>query len=384
MNRRGNRIGVERLADPDAPPVKQLFIVRHAQSKWNAAQKSRDVRTLLAYRDHPLTQRGCDQAEALAAAITSVMRNGPENEHFAGRKVLAGLMKADAIWSSPHTRALQTALIGLRPLHTSPMPTSPTPSPSAGRAATTPATAGAETAAAAADGAPAYEASASGSISRETGNEDAQKGSTLPIRLKPAAREKKNLGGFDTIGVCRGERCLLRAMSELQPHVPADTLEQMRFTCVEATEVERKWWSGMRDSKQQLHQRMAALLEEIRASPHSSIVLVGHSHFFREFFRAYLNDKWREASPHVATDLCKHRIPNCSVACCQIDFSVGPQVVTDVSLYSPDVYVKLTAGASNPTLCVKGEPVSPTANAALRLYARQPFAPITVAGQEVL
>ena len=52
-------IVVSRL--PEATPAKSLFFIRHAESKWNEAQKNLYVSQLLGAYDHGLTLRGCKQ-----------------------------------------------------------------------------------------------------------------------------------------------------------------------------------------------------------------------------------------------------------------------------------------------------------------------------------
>ena len=65
----------------------------------------------------------------------------------------------------------------------------------------------------------------------------------LSLELKPNAREKKNLGGRDTIGMAVGAECGKRSLSQLAI-VSADkaALETLRQVTIEATEVEQQWW----------------------------------------------------------------------------------------------------------------------------------------------
>ena len=88
---------------------KRIFFIRHAESQWNAAQRRRDVRTMVSQVDHPLTPRGLEQARSLRRALVAV-REGPECEE------LKEMLEAEAVWVSPFTRTIQTALVALQPL----------------------------------------------------------------------------------------------------------------------------------------------------------------------------------------------------------------------------------------------------------------------------
>ena len=118
-----------------------VFVVRHAQSRWNAAQKQRQWGKLLAECDHPLSSLGCKQALLLKDELGACMA-------CKGGDRLAALRDATAVWSSPATRTLQTALVGLRPL---------------------------------------------------------LEHASLPVHLVPDAREVQKLGSLDNIGVARGD-----------------------------------------------------------------------------------------------------------------------------------------------------------------------------------
>merc|ERR1719473_2355293 len=97
----------ERLPPPPEGS-KTVYFVRHAQSRWNLASHRpwRMARELFRV-DHPLTAKGHQQALALrGAAFTGPAASG----------ALEGLKGASVVYTSPYTRAVQTALTGLLPL----------------------------------------------------------------------------------------------------------------------------------------------------------------------------------------------------------------------------------------------------------------------------
>ena len=42
---------------------KEIFIIRHGQSKWNEGQSNRNVKELVGQVDHELTKLGIEQAQ---------------------------------------------------------------------------------------------------------------------------------------------------------------------------------------------------------------------------------------------------------------------------------------------------------------------------------
>jgi hypothetical protein len=97
-------ITLGRVAPEAAPPRKTVYLVRHGESVWNAAQASKDVVAMLSAVDHPLNDTGRSQAESLARHLAA---GGSEAEE---------VLKATLVVCSPLTRAIQTCLVGLAPL----------------------------------------------------------------------------------------------------------------------------------------------------------------------------------------------------------------------------------------------------------------------------
>ena len=93
-----------RVVPEAAPPRKTVYLVRHGESVWNAAQANKDVVAMLSAVDHPLNETGRSQAERLAEHLAA---GGSEAEE---------VLKATLVVCSPLTRAIQTCLVGLAPL----------------------------------------------------------------------------------------------------------------------------------------------------------------------------------------------------------------------------------------------------------------------------
>lgn len=257
-----------------------VYLVRHGQSRWNEAQKRRDVVGLVRRVDHQLTGLGVRQARALSSHLSDLSGSAaPSSSKDNG---LGGMLGVDAVWCSPLSRAVQTALLGLTPVL---LRKSPTDSPAT-------------------------------------------------LVLKPVLREKKNLGGLDTIGSRRGQACVDRALRSFGRSVTHAELAGMRRVEVDTSEAERRWWNTGVETRRAVRRRIRRLLAKIQASPHQSIVLVGHSHYFRELFRLCLNAGC--ISEEQAEVLRREKLGNCDVARCELDFSLGAErVISSVTVFTP-------------------------------------------------
>eukprot|EP00967_Tisochrysis_lutea_P146926 scaffold278232_cov31-Tisochrysis_lutea.AAC.1 len=261
-----------------------VYLIRHGQSRWNEAQKRRDYIGLIRRIDHQLTHIGVKQARALYTQFAEGAKVG-EGSPSSERVGLDMLLDVDAIWSSPLSRALQTALLGMHPV-----------------------------------------------LLRDSGP---------PLVLKPALREKKNLGGLDTIGARRGHGCVDRALRSFGPAITPEELHAMRNIKVDHAEAERRWWNNGMETGQDVRKRIRRLLSEIAESSHGSIVLVGHSHYFRELFRMCLNTEC--VDQETINLLNQKKIGNCDVARCELDFSLhSERVISRVHIFTPAAAIKRT------------------------------------------
>ena len=81
------------------------------------------------------------------------------------------------------------------------------------------------------------------------------------------------------------------------------------------TECRSHWWSTLPDAKDSVTQRLEQVLRRVQYDPCESIVLVGHSHWLREFLRAYLHEDVATRDPELAAQLKSRKLSNCGVAC---------------------------------------------------------------------
>ena len=237
------------MAEPAAaaaPRRRLVFFVRHAESCWNDGVRRRDLRELLRHVDHPITERGCEQAFALQRALQQALHEAaaaaqpgkPSQSSeaaadqtsgasaHAGAAVASGLMPMAAareVWSSPFTRAVQTALIALLPI-----------------------------------------------LERGDG--------ASSIRLKPHARETKGLG-WDNIGGASGEHIPRRALALLRRRVTTPFSAQVRASLggvrCDARESCGRWWDRLPIERMaRVLRRLDDLLRDLRESTSDDPIVV--------------------------------------------------------------------------------------------------------------
>lgn len=266
--------------------TKRVFLVRHGESKWNAAKRSKKFYSMVKEHDHPLNEKGYGQARELQKELRRVMTNADGNAASTSdaasdhkQEALEAMVAAEALWASPLTRALQTALVGLEPLLTRP-------------------------------------------------------GAVLQLRAN--VREKKNWGGLDSIGRVVGVQCRERAVAELSEldvteGGPTPTeVKKLRQIQVDHTEAAEAWWSEGVETEKEVDQRLGELLYQIQHSTASTIIVVAHSHLFRAIFKRFLHPTVFHRHAKLAQRLQTQSVPNGTVLDCEMAFNCPPFVLKNV------------------------------------------------------
>ena len=127
----------------------------------------------------------------------------------------------------------------------------------------------------------------------------------------------------------------------------ADAGEAATKTLVDAAplddlEVRTRWWSTSVDAKNEVDERIAEFMRQVRYSADETMVLVGHSHWIRELLRVFLNESFVERLPGLAKQLQSRKLSNCGVACLDLDFNpdVAAQPIVNVTLLARTELIK--------------------------------------------
>ena len=296
------------MEDPATPRIpdlqqaaKRVYFIRHAESEWNSGAKRGPMGILRALMkiDHPLTKKGYSQAAALQQAL----RDQPPDD-------LAGVLSAEAIWTSPQTRAVQTALVALLP-----------------------------------------------SLEKED--------ATAAVTLCPSVRERRN-GAYsrDNVGGGVGEALRSLACDRLA-RLKADGVDSMRKAAerFDMAEVQSKWWTARKEPASAVSARASALLGAMLDSEHSAFVVVSHSQFLRRLLAEHLpDDGCGENGPSgMARAMRKAKLPNCGVVCCTLEMEGEKPVLREAKVCWPADGAEMMLRKTKAAASAKVAPAPPPA-----------------------
>jgi len=233
---------------------KRLFLIRHGESKWNEAQEGLDPIGLMDF-DHPLNKVGVAQASSL--------NENWQSQRFEEDERINSFLGAELICSSPLTRALMTAIIGLQ--------------------------------------------------DHPYLKEDKK------MILKPSLREVKKGGGLDTVGVATGADIKKRAMDSIRREMERDDISD--YDCsIEDEECNGIWWTSSveYEKEDRLDFRTSDLLHYIHNNEHKNIILVGHSLFFRRLCKKFALKKHFVGNEEFRERLGKEKMDNGACLCIDV------------------------------------------------------------------
>lgn len=265
------------------PDKRWIFLLRHGESKWNVAQHDVDIAGMLGDTDHGLSQVGLQQAEALAAKIKATRsphRPGLDEGSLpadAPESVYQQFFAADRLYSSPLTRAVQTALVALQ---------------------------------------------------------DHPSAAACGLTLRAELREVKTRFGRDTIGKVRGDDIGPHVHEELIGLCrgrsgdgtmfgggPGETLlTSVRHIPVHSGNTNHDWWDDVKEDAHNIDDRVAELFTQIKYSLDERVVCAGHSMLFQHMCTQYTTPECSAASRDLLSALRAHKLPNCGMAALRVNF----------------------------------------------------------------
>jgi len=279
---------------PPAPSERTVFLIRHGESRWNAAQREWNARAM-AHRDHPLTQVGILQAYQLNTQFKEALTKSDHSDEL--EDVVLEFLSAQTIASSPLTRALQTALIGL-------------------------------------DSHPAL-----------------QEGR---MQLCSDLREVKGPGGIDTVGRAVGDEIPARAMAMLQEEEELEPSAECRAGLAsmqaaglgardlgarlgkfDVQECDAPWWTPMnsRDSAVEVEARLDKLVRMVKHSRPGPVILVGHSLLFKSFQQRFAPEGGTldSRNPELAHDMRTFKLDNAACIALKMHFDASDSEMPELA-----------------------------------------------------
>jgi len=275
-----------------ARPIKTVFLIRHAQSQWNAAQEAGALHRMMRY-DHPLDDVGRQQSQGFRQRWRECIACGPLNAYY------EAFLAAGAVYCSPFTRAIQTCVLALE------------------------------------------------------GHQALQ---NKGIVLLGSAREIKKLGGLDTVGKVFGEKIVQRVKEQmaLLMNDAEGKLELPCIDVNNA--VAEWWTLHSTESQAEIAERFDDFMCTLKYVDAESIIVVGHSLFFLEFLGRYLGPEFRTAKPELSVELRTRKLQNCGCLGLTVDFTQRwPRVVDATLMFGSRLQEERgnVFGRASPTLKVR-------------------------------
>eukprot|EP00392_Amoebophrya_sp_AT5.2_P004669 g4677.t1 len=154
--------------------------------------------------------------------------------------------------------------------------------------------------------------------------------------LMPSAREKKtSFASVDTLGTEVGPAILEKVKG---------TLAEQRLACLDEgksvenevafdlSQVQHPWWTEWADGEKAIDRRLEEFRDQLIYAEEEADdatgkvqVVVGHSHFFREFFRKFLSED-SETESGLLRDLRKKKLSNAGMA--RVELELGDEGTT--------------------------------------------------------
>jgi len=248
-------ITIRRVHPPSTQ--KQIYFIRHGESMWNAAEKNMNVKGMMKF-DHPLNEAGRMQASNLNRAWLDKVAARKKGDELLPSETKS--LEADCIFTSPLTRATQTALLAL-------------------------------------EGHPTVEHDG--------------------IKLLRAVREIKHIGGFDTVGKEVGAGIAERVHHQFSKSFKADRVSSLMKRkngeeVLDEYDCTSVWWTKRVDQKSNLFRRMDELTNTLQYHGANTIILVGHSLLSKEIFKRFCTEEFIVKNKSLADNMFTKKMPNAS------------------------------------------------------------------------
>ena len=268
---------------PASDMRKEIFVIRHGESKWNDSQADMNIKGMISQYDHELTANGIEQAMSLNDRWHEARR---KEEQTAGADPdIDAFLAAPCIFSSPLTRAIQTSLV-------------------------------------ACEGHP--------SLSRE--------GSRLTLLRN--LREVKNFGSFDAVGRFVGQDIRSHVEAILRNDMGEERAEGVLQPEIDPYDCVCPWWNPLEGNevRETVLARCIDLWAFLRyRTSTDKVILVGHSHFFRFMCQEFLSPEYEDRDPQWTARLATCKLDNggcmrLSLRWCLCDDPMAPPVIDNAKL----------------------------------------------------
>eukprot|EP00428_Durinskia_dybowskii_P076483 CAMPEP_0170355624 /NCGR_PEP_ID=MMETSP0117_2-20130122/741_1 /TAXON_ID=400756 /ORGANISM="Durinskia baltica, Strain CSIRO CS-38" /LENGTH=1335 /DNA_ID=CAMNT_0010609673 /DNA_START=108 /DNA_END=4115 /DNA_ORIENTATION=- len=161
-----------------------------------------------------------------------------------------------------------------------------------------------------------------------------------PLTLYRVIREIKSIGGLDTVGIECGAAIIKRVKAELIHSLGAAKAEAlMEGVEIDTTSVEQPWWTQMSssDSEKDQLERVREFITFSRYCPHAIPVFVGHSLFFRKFYSKRVSKVMSRRRPHLSASMKRFKLSNATLLAVTVKYHDLEQGSSDAMILDADL-----------------------------------------------
>ena len=136
-------------------------------------------------------------------------------------------------------------------------------------------------------------------------------------------REKKNgKMSLDTLGKAKGDDIAERVRTELLETLSSDMVDVVLSPNINTNDCDSMWWTSAKhgDSNSSLKMRFNDFWSTLKYIKETSVILVGHSLFFREMQIRYMGDAFAKAQPAFTKELQEKKLDNAACLYVKVRF----------------------------------------------------------------
>eukprot|EP01066_Platyproteum_vivax_P006476 Platyproteum_vivax@DN2269_c0_g1_i1.p1 len=237
--------------------------------------------------DHPLSHEGFAQAQKLSSKIEEVLK-GERTPSSTTAILEKEFIDSELVFCSPLARAVQTGIVALHNLP-------------------------------------------------QVKNEG--------IQLLSDAREIKNAGSLDSVASTRGDETQSRVLAATKKSYAEKkrSISELESILIDPNDTTDRWWNGPYEveTPSMVKKRMFEFVTQLKYNPANSIIVVGHSLFFKAFFKTFSkpNGCTNKQERSLLDNLAHNKVENCGVIGMEINFAAVEPRIQKVSFLFESTFI---------------------------------------------
>lgn len=159
------------------------------------------------------------------------------------------------------------------------------------------------------------------------------------LQLYSIIREVKNIGGLDTVGIEVGEGIGRRAKAELSAVLTPQRAADLLDLELHVNDADQVWWTPMAsyDSEKDQQDRIQEFITFMRYCDGKIPIVVGHSLFFKAFYSKRISRSLSANRKYLSHNLQKFRLSNASMLAVTVVFGDVANGCSEASILDADL-----------------------------------------------